>query len=81
MAEIGKARTSCTSTHLVAWLTNKAVQIVDDDYASPGHPNEIKQWLPADHLSMCMFDIRASVAYRIVSGATPAASLADGGRY
>jgi hypothetical protein len=45
------------------------MKIVDDDSATIGHPNEIKQWLPADHLSMCKFDDRASVAYRRVAGA------------
>ncbi len=52
-----------------ASLTSYAAQIFDDDSATIGNPHEIKQWLPADHLNMCKFDARASVAYKRVSGA------------
>jgi hypothetical protein len=43
--------------------------VVDDDSATIGHPNEIKQWLPADHMGMCKFNDRSMVAYKRVSNA------------
>ncbi len=46
-----------------------AVQIVDDDSAAVGHSDQIKQWLPANHLDMCKFDDRNSVSYKRVAGA------------
>ncbi len=50
-------------------LADLAVKIVDDDSATLGHPHEVKQWLPANHVDMCGFDDRNCVAYRRVCGA------------
>lgn len=45
------------------------LQIVDDDSTTIGHPDEVRQWLPANHLDMCRCESRDSVAYKRVAGA------------
>jgi hypothetical protein len=45
------------------------LKIVDDDSASLGYPNEIKETIPANHSDMCKFENAEEVGYMRVSGA------------
>jgi hypothetical protein len=43
------------------------LQIVDDDSASLGFPNEGKQVLPGNHVEMVKFDSKTDTGYKRVS--------------